>query len=273
LRAFLCRRSYLTSTVIALFMPNIVKRTVRGLKSEGIHSAHGAGQPPGLERLRPGGNLDLPAFSGLRYGHCPCKKIYCSIPRCNEQLCVDPARMVEVKKLITILIVLVVSFSSAQENARKDGTCVGLKRGVTDNGLTFADGEWARGSESMMLDLSERKQPRQLRPRTLFSSFRQEMKSLASTLPDVAVSWFGLSCYVRNPLKYKLSPGSTYDHQVGLATGDWSLSVDGIKPTTLADMHLALQYPVSASMNLFFRYRDTHYMVDLQALGKLPWED
>ncbi len=181
--------------------------------------------------------------------------------------------MVELKKLITILLVAGVSFSSAQESARTDTDCVGAKRGVTDNGLTIANGEAARGSESMYLDLSERKQPGQPRPKTMFSSFRKEMKILATTLPDLSVSWFGLSCYVRNPLKFKLSPGTTYDHQMGFASGDFVLSVDGIKTTTLADMNLALQYPVSESMNLFFRYRDTHYMVDLQALGKLPWEE
>ena len=129
-----------------------------------------------------------------------------------------------------------------------------------------------RGSEPVFVKFSEEGRPQQSNSRSFVASLRERMESLADRLPDLSIAWLGVSCYVRNPLRYKLAPGSTYAHQMGFSAGDWNLSVDGIKPSTLEDLNIALQCPVGERIHLFVRYSDMQYRVDVFACGKLPWE-
>jgi hypothetical protein len=130
----------------------------------------------------------------------------------------------------------------------------------------------AWGTESVLLQLPDERTSRQSGSKSIAKTLREEMKSLGNSLPDLSLSLLGVSWYVRNPLRYRLAPGSTYAHQMGFSSGEWNLTIDGIKTNTFEDLDIALQWPVNTSMNLFVRYSDMQYRLDLQAFGKLPWE-
>ncbi len=188
----------------------------------------------------------------------------------------------KMKKSLTILMVVGVSLSSAQDlqysemrpraNDRADSVSVGVKSGAPDKGLMYVARSEARGTESVFVKFSGKGNLGRSDSRSFVTSLREEMRSLVDRLPDLSIAWLGVSCYVRNPLRYKLAPGSTYAHQMGFSAGDWNLSVDGIKPNTLEDLHIALQCPVGERISLFVRYTDMQYKVDVYAIGRLPWE-
>ena len=186
------------------------------------------------------------------------------------------------KKLLTILVLVGVSFSRAQhpdpsvtELPLNGGggslpTDMSSEAPIASNVIT--PGEQAKSTESVCIILPDERKPMRSRSRSFFTAFREEMNSFALTLPDLSASWFGFSWYVRNPLRYKLSPGSTYEHQFGLSSGDWLLSVDGIGMTSLSRLDIAFQYPFGKNMSLCVRYNDLQYKLNIQAVGKLPWE-
>ena len=169
------------------------------------------------------------------------------------------------KTFLTILVVAGVSFANAQDslrlamvpeaNARKDTVSSSVK---ANGPISFNVSDEGRSNRSGSP--------------SVLSAIREEINSLAVKLPDLSVSWLGFSGYVRNPLRYKLSPGSTYPHQIGFSKGDWTLSIDGIKTNTLEDLHIALQYPFGKSMTFLVRYNDMQYKVGIQSFGALPWE-
>ena len=186
------------------------------------------------------------------------------------------------KKSLTILMLLGVPFLSAQDIEQSGA--VPQRKGELDTAITavtsrllnerlvIVPGEREKLDESIFFKLPEEGKLKQPESRTFASEFRKEMNSLALTLPDFSASWFGVSWYVRNPLRYKLSPGSTYAHQLGLSSGKWVLSVDGIGMTSLGNLDVALHYPFAKNMSLNFRYNDMQYKLNIQATGKLPWE-
>ena len=143
---------------------------------------------------------------------------------------------------------------------------------ANDRGMTIAAQERVKDTGSVLVKFSDEGKARQSGSTSFLTSVREEMNSLADRLPDLSVSWLGVSCYVRNPLRYKLSPGSTYAHQMGFSTGDWFLSVDGIKTNTFEDLRIALQCPVGKRISVFVGYSDMQYKLDVHAIGKLPWE-
>ncbi len=143
---------------------------------------------------------------------------------------------------------------------------------VTLSNAQYLETKAETSSQSIQIMLPDDKRPCRPAPRSLASSIRMEVASLADRLPDLAVSWLGVSCYVRNPLRFKLSPGSTYPHQIGVSSGNWFLSIDGIRTNTLEDVDIALQYPLGTKIKLFVRYADMQYKLDLYAFGKMPWE-
>jgi len=177
-----------------------------------------------------------------------------------------------VKFLLTILIVLSVSLASASTAGGKDSASVGPKPGACNIDVMVPAPEKPAGCESIAIAFPPPSAPKRVGPKSFFSSVRAEMQSLALTLPDFSVSLFGVSCYVRNPLKHKLAPNTTFENQIGFSTGDWLLNINGLKANTLRDLDVALQFPTGADMRLFFRYSDMIYKLDLQAIGRMPWE-
>jgi hypothetical protein len=201
---------------------------------------------------------------------------------CSRATWVNTARMGQLKKLLTILMVTGVSLLSAQDfrhsamtpqaNDRDDSVAVGVRCEPPSKGLMIAVPDGARKTEPVLVKFSDKEKPKRSGSTSILSSLREKMNSLADRFPDLSVSCLGVSWYVRNPLRYRLAPGRTYGHQMGFNAGDWFLSVDGIQPNTLEDLRLALQCPVGSKINLFLRYSDSRYWVDVHALGKLPWE-
>jgi hypothetical protein len=182
---------------------------------------------------------------------------------------------------LTGLLLAGASLSNAQSFEESE---VGLEPGGTADtvsaerspklreSLVIVPGEREKLGESIFFKLPEELKSRQPESKTFASEFRKEMNSLAVTLPDLSASWFGFSWYVRNPLRYKLSPRSTYEHQLGLSSGTWTLSVDGIGMNSLERLDVAFQYPFGKNMSLLIRYSDMQYKLNIQATGKLPWE-
>jgi hypothetical protein len=176
-------------------------------------------------------------------------------------------------------MVVGVSLSSAQHsevtpqaNDRGGNLSVGLWREAPAKGMMIDAQGRVKDTGSVLVKFSDEGNSRQSGSKSFLTSVREEMTSLADRLPELSVSWLGVSCYVRNPLRYKLSPGSTYAHQMGFSAGDWFLSVDGIKTDTFEDLRIALQCPVGKRINVFVGYSDMQYKVDVHAIGKLPWE-
>jgi hypothetical protein len=159
-----------------------------------------------------------------------------------------------------------------QLNGRADSVSAFVGPRLPNESLMLVPGEREKLGESIFLKLPEEGKSKQPESKTFASEFRKEMNSLALTIPDLSASWFGVSWYVRNPLRYKLSPGSTYAHQFGLSSGKWVLSVDGIGMTSLENLDVALYYPFAKNLSLNIRYSDMQYMLNFQATGKLPWE-
>lgn len=190
--------------------------------------------------------------------------------------------MGKVKKSLAIVMLIAVPLLSAQEIEQSGA--VPQRKGAADTvttpatswmlneSLVIVPGEREKLGESIFLKLPEEGQSKRPESKTFASEFRKEMNSLALTIPDLSASWFGVSWYVRNPLRYKLSPGSTYAHQLGLSSGEWVLSVDGIGMTSLENLDVALHYPFAKNMSLNLRYSDMQYKLNIQATGKLPWE-
>jgi hypothetical protein len=187
-----------------------------------------------------------------------------------------------VKKSLTILMLVGVSLLSAQDieqsgavpqlKGEADTASTAVISRVLNESLVIVPGEREKLDESIFFKLPEEGKLKQPESKTFASEFRKEMNSLALTLPDLSASWFGVSWYVRNPLRFKLSPGSTYAHQLGLSSGRWVLSVDGIGMTSLENLDVALHYPFAKNMSLNLRYSDMQYKLNIQATGKLPWE-
>ena len=186
------------------------------------------------------------------------------------------------KTWLTILVLGSVSLSAAQ-SLKQSGTeplplgeadtvSTTVKVWTPTESLVIVPGEREKLSESIFFKLPEQTQSRQPESKSFASQFRKEMNSLAVTIPDLSASWLGFSWYIRNPLRYKLSPGSTYAHQLGFSSGKWVFSVDGIGMTSLENLDVALQYPFAKNMSLYLRYSDMQYKLNLQATGKLPWE-
>ena len=159
-----------------------------------------------------------------------------------------------------------------QPDGRADSVSAFAGPWLPNESLMLVPGEREKLSESIFFKLPEEGKSKQPESKTFASEFRKEINSLALTLPDLSASWFGVSWYVRNPLRYKLSPGSTYAHQLGLSSGEWILSVDGIGMTSLENLDVALYYPFAKNMSLNIRYSDMQYKLNVQATGKLPWE-
>lgn len=190
--------------------------------------------------------------------------------------------MGQMNRLLTILVLASASLLSAREleqagiasqpDGRQDSVSATARPSALNESLVIAPGEREKLSESIFFKLPERGKSSQPESRTFAAEFRKEMNSLALTLPDLSASWFGFSWYVRNPLRYKLSPGSTYEHQFGLSSGKWVLSVDGIGMNSFDNLDVALQYPFGKNMSLWVRYSDMQYKLNIQATGKLPWE-
>ncbi len=171
------------------------------------------------------------------------------------------------KKSLAVLIVLGVSLASAQDVEHSRAKC-----DKPGNEPMIASQNGVRDTEPVGVKFSDQRKAERPGAKSIFNSVREEMNSLADRFPDLSVSWLGVSCYVRNPLRYRLAPGRTFAHQMGFNAGNWFLSVDGIQPSTLEDLKLALQCPVGSRINLFLRYSDSQYWVDVHAIGKLPWE-
>jgi hypothetical protein len=173
--------------------------------------------------------------------------------------------MGKVKKLFMILAWACTSLASAQ-GSHSSGMVPRAPR--AEDSVSRA----SSGKEAVSFNFSE--QGRYNRPGapSVFTALREEVNSFALKLPDISVYWLGVSCYVRNPLRYQLSPGSTYAHQIGLSNGNWILSIDGIKTNTLDDMRVALQYPLGRSVTFLVRYEGTQYRIGVQSAGVLPWE-
>jgi hypothetical protein len=190
--------------------------------------------------------------------------------------------MGRVKKAWVILLLIGAPLLSAQDveqsatapQRKGEADTVSAEAGpvALHESLVIAPGEREKLGESIFFRLPEEGRSKQPESKTFASEFRKEINSIALTLPDLSASWFGFSWYVRNPLRYKLSPGSTYEHQFGLSSGKWVLSVDGIGMTSLENLDVALQYPFGKNMSLYFRYNDMQYKLRIQATGKLPWE-
>ena len=186
------------------------------------------------------------------------------------------------KKLLTVLMVVGVSLLSAQDfrhsgmrpqaNAREDSLSFSPRPDTPDQGTIYAAQDQVRSTEQVDVSFREGGKPKPSGARTFVTALREEMNILSDSFPDLSLSWLGVSCYVRNPLRYTLSPGNTYAHQMGFRTGDWILTVDGIKTDTFQDLDIALQCPVGKRVNLFIRYSDMQYKVDFHAFGRLPWE-
>ncbi len=170
--------------------------------------------------------------------------------------------MGKLKRLLTFLLLVGVSLSSAQFSDTKPQAS-----GANDS-VCFA----VKDTTPLSFNFSETGRSERSGSKSVMATLREEVRSFADKLPELSLSWLGVSCYVRNPLRYKLDPGISYEHQIGFRKGDWTLSIDGIGTNTLGDVNIALQYPVSPSMNVFVRYTDTQYRIDFQAWGKLPWE-
>jgi hypothetical protein len=190
--------------------------------------------------------------------------------------------MSKVKKSLTILMLVSVPLLRAQDIEQSgtvpqrigeaDTVTAAATSRVLNENLVIVPGEREKLGESIFFKLPEEGKLKQPESKTFASEFRKEMNSLALTIPDLSASWFGVSWYVRNPLRYKLSPGSTYAHQLGLSSGKWVLSVDGIGMTSLENLDVALYYPFAKNMSLNIRYSDMQYKLNVQATGKLPWE-
>jgi hypothetical protein len=147
-----------------------------------------------------------------------------------------------------------------------------MREEPTYAGLMIAQQDGLTGCQSVHLQFPDERLFRGAKPRSFITTFREEMKALGNSIPEVSLSLFGISWYVRNPLRYRLSPGNTYAHQMGFSTAGWSLTIDGIRTNTFENLDIALQWPVNSGMNVFVRYSDMQCWLALQTFGKLPWE-
>lgn len=191
-------------------------------------------------------------------------------------------RVDKVKLLLTIAVLFGVSVASAQNSEQRgwtrplndpeDTVSAAVRFAVPGESQVLVPGQRERLGESIFLKLPDEGKSKQSDSRSFASEFRKEMNALAVTLPDLSASWGTVSWYVRNPLRYKLSPGSTFEHQAGLKSGKWVLSVDGIGMNSLENLDIALQYPFAKNMSLYVRYSDMQYKLDIRAFGKMPWE-
>lgn len=107
---------------------------------------------------------------------------------------------------------------------------------------------------------------------SFFESLREEIGSWTGAVPDLSTSWLGISCFVRNPVRYMLVPEKNYAHELGFRTGDWVLSIDGIRSNTLQDLKIALEFPLGKTVSLFVKRSDISYNLDVDVSGKLPWQ-
>jgi hypothetical protein len=189
------------------------------------------------------------------------------------------------KSLLVLFIVLCASMSSAQEMEHPK-----VYKGILSSIMTLQEkGMWhgmsadslfvsplgkgelalsGLGERDVRIDLLK-KAPH---VKTPFESFRKELDSLTSTLPDLSASWWGITGRLRNPLRYKIVPRQSFADELSFQTGKWLLSINGIRSTTLEDLELALFYPFGETMNVVVRSDGVYYVMTFDLSGKLPWE-
>ena len=175
--------------------------------------------------------------------------------------------------LLVVVMVLGVSFMSAQAMAQAGAT----QRGATNDDGSFIGRRFATIDEDLTIaprysEVNFAVFRRVSGPASFVESIRKEISIWSGTLPDLSGSWLGIFCYVRNPLRYGFAPENSYPHQIGFCSGDWNLSVDGIKLNSLQDMNIILRFSPGRTLTLFVKRSDILYTFDLALSGKLPWE-
>jgi hypothetical protein len=110
------------------------------------------------------------------------------------------------------------------------------------------------------------------RPRSFVKSLQEELRSWTGAIPDLSISWLGVSCFLRNPVRYMLVPDSSFAHELGFGTGQFNLSIDGIKPNTFQEINIALRFALGRTTHVVVRRSDIYYMLGFDLYGKLPWE-
>lgn len=210
------------------------------------------------------------------------------------------------KNLLGVLTAFCVSFSSGQDlnhpvvhkrvlpsimtlqTVNEDGKVwIGRRFMPLDEGLMISSRHAVKGNESIFLGFVDGDDDalwdvvnnevrvdlrrKVFRSRSFVKSLQEELRSLAGAVPDLSISWLGVSCFIRNPVRYMLVPDSSFAHELGFGTGKLNLSIDGIKPNTFQEINIALRFALGSTANVVVRRSDIYYMLGFDLYGKLPW--